>query len=171
VRLANLVRYDATFEKLLAIRSILSACEAVIGERFKLSGLRARTVLPGGAEQSLHVDVAADSSDWPLVGFIIMVDEFRVENGATRFVPGSHRWAESWKGVTTNDRPNYSRAVAACGTAGSVIVFHGSTWHGHGSNVVQTARRSIQGAYIPESGVCSQEWSSLSPEFPARVPQ
>lgn len=34
-----------------------------------------------------------DSADWPLVGFILMIDEFRPDNGATRFVPGSHRWA------------------------------------------------------------------------------
>ena len=30
----------------------------------------------------------ASPKDWPLVGFILMVDEFRPDNGATRFVPG-----------------------------------------------------------------------------------
>jgi hypothetical protein len=28
-----------------------------------------------------------DSVDWPLVGFILMIDEFRADNGATRFAP------------------------------------------------------------------------------------
>lgn len=170
VRLANLVRYDSAFEELLALGPVLAACEGVIGEKFKPSGLRARTVIPGGAMQSLHVDVAVDSSDWPLVGFIIMVDEFRTDNGATRFVPGSHKWAQEWKHASTNDRPGHRREVAACGTKGSVIVFNGSTWHGHGANITQSARRSMQGAYVPESGSCAQDWSSLSPEIRAHLP-
>lgn len=165
VRLGNLLRYDSAFEKLLAVPPILEACTGVIGERFKLSGLRARTVLPGGAEQPLHVDVAADSADSPLVGFIVMVDEFRAENGATRFVLGSHKWTSEWKGATSNLRPAHPNEVAACGTVGSVIVFNGSTWHGHGSNLTRTARRSMQGAYIPEGGTCAQEWASRSPEM------
>jgi hypothetical protein len=156
VRLANLVRYDSAFKELRALEPVLEACELVIGEGFKLSGLRARTVLPGGAAEALHVDVAVDSPDWPLVGFIVMVDDFRPENGATRFVPGSHRWAKDWRGITTNDRPSDAPQVTACGTAGSVIVFDGSTWHGHGANVTSKARRSIQGTYIPPHGTCAE---------------
>lgn len=76
------------------------------------------------------MDVAVNSADWPLVGFIVMVDDFRNGNGATRFVPGSHKWAHDWKDATTNHRPAHDQQVAACGTAGSVIVFDGSTWHG-----------------------------------------
>jgi hypothetical protein len=156
VRLANLLKYDVVFKELRALEPVLEACELVIGEGFKLSGLRARTVLPGGAAEALHVDVAVDSPDWPLVGFIVMVDDFRPENGATRFVPGSHQWAKDWRGSTTNDRPSDTPQVAACGAAGSVIVFDGSTWHGHGANATSNARRSIQGTYIPPNGTCAE---------------
>jgi ectoine hydroxylase-related dioxygenase (phytanoyl-CoA dioxygenase family) len=37
-----------------------------------------------------RADVQRDSSGWPLVGFILMIDAFRPDNGATRFVLGSH---------------------------------------------------------------------------------
>lgn len=156
VRLANLVRYDSVFKELLALEPVLEACALVIGEGFKLSGLRARTVLPGGTAEALHVDVAVDSPDWPLVGFIVMVDDFRPENGATRFVPGSHRWAKDWRGITTNERPSDAPRVTACGAAGSVIVFNGSTWHGHGANITSEGRRSIQGTYIAPNGTCAE---------------
>ena len=38
------------------------------------------------------VDFRRQADGWPMVGFIMMVDEFRTDNGATRFVPGSHKW-------------------------------------------------------------------------------
>lgn len=170
VRLAHLVKYGAEFDDLLTLGPVLKACEVIIGSRFKLSGLRARTVLPGAAEQDLHVDVAVDQEDWPVVGFIVMLDAFRSDNGATRFVPGSHDWANQWRDAVTNKRPNHENKVAACGTAGSVIVFHGSTWHGFGANATDRPRRSIQGHYIPTNGTCSTIWESLSPEIVARFP-
>jgi ectoine hydroxylase-related dioxygenase (phytanoyl-CoA dioxygenase family) len=170
VRLAQLVKYDTEFDNLLVLGPVLEACEAIIGQRFKMSGLRARTVFPGAAGQGLHVDVAVDQDDWPVVGFIVMLDAFRGENGATRFVPGSHKWAKRWRNATTNDRPNHDEEVAACGTAGSVIVFNGSTWHGFGANVTNAPRRSIQGHYVPPKGTCSTCWESLQPEILARLP-
>ena len=38
--------------------------------------------------------------------------------------------------------------VPACGPAGSMILYNGSVWHGHGANPTDRPRRSIQGAYI-----------------------
>ena len=83
----------AEFDDLYVFPPLLEACCLVIGRPFKLSSLHARTVRPGTPAQELHVDVQRDSADWPLLGFILMVDEFRPDNGATRFVPGSHRWS------------------------------------------------------------------------------
>jgi ectoine hydroxylase-related dioxygenase (phytanoyl-CoA dioxygenase family) len=74
-----------------------------------------------------------------MVGFIYMVDEFRPDNGATLFIPGSQG---------AENLPATFNLVPACGPAGSVIVFNGSVWHGHGANKTEKPRRSIQGAYI-----------------------
>ena len=49
----------------------------MIGVPFKLSSFQARTLRPASSAQGLHVDVARQSPDWPLLGFILMVDEFR----------------------------------------------------------------------------------------------
>jgi len=34
------------------------------------------------------------------------------------------------------------------GPAGSMIIFNGSVWHGHGANSTGKPRRSVQGAFI-----------------------
>jgi len=66
---------------------VLKACCRVINEPFRLS------TRPGLPAQNLDVDVERDAHGWTMVGFLFMVDEFRDDNGATRFVPGSHLWS------------------------------------------------------------------------------
>jgi ectoine hydroxylase-related dioxygenase (phytanoyl-CoA dioxygenase family) len=94
------------------------------------------------------VDLKRDSDGYPLVGFIFMVDEFRSDNGATRFVPGSHKWDVLPDELLKDGTADYEDQVLACGQAGSIIVFNGSVWHGHAANLSGKPRRSIQGAYI-----------------------
>lgn len=45
-----------------------------------------------------------------MVGFIFMVDEFRRDNGATRFVPGSRRWPHAANDVMQDATANYEGA-------------------------------------------------------------
>lgn len=158
-RLIDFVTRDTEFEDLYVLDSVLCACVDTIGSQFKLSSLSGRTVQPGAASQDLHVDVRPDEDAWPLLGFIVMVDAFREDNGATRFVPGSHR-AERASGREGKQRPDGDAHVLACGEPGSVIVYVGSTWHGYSANRSTSGRRSIQGAYIPRSGTAALQWTS-----------
>jgi ectoine hydroxylase-related dioxygenase (phytanoyl-CoA dioxygenase family) len=120
--------------------------------------------------QELHVDVARDSADWPLVGFILMIDAFGPDNGATRFVPGSQRWAGTPEDVMPDRRADYDGQVLACGPAGSLIVFNGSAWHGHASNPSDRPRRSLQGAFIPRDGRAGTDFAArMRPETRARL--
>jgi ectoine hydroxylase-related dioxygenase (phytanoyl-CoA dioxygenase family) len=146
VRLAGLVNRSEFYE-LSVLEPVLDCCKAIIGASFKLSSFGGRTVLPGARAQPLHVDVRRDDDAWPLVGCIVMVDEFRAGNGATRFVPGSHLAEREGSAYAGNTRPERD-AELACGPPGSVIVYHGSTWHGYSSNESPAPRRSIQGAYV-----------------------
>jgi ectoine hydroxylase-related dioxygenase (phytanoyl-CoA dioxygenase family) len=169
-RLSDLVNRGAEFDELYLLAPVLEACSSVIGAPFKLSSLQARTVLPGAPPQRLHVDVRSDQDAWPLVGFIVMVDEFRSGNGATRFVPGSHSVAAGDAIYPNNHRPDDGHAELACGGAGSVIVYHGSTWHGFSANDSAAGRRSIQGAYIPQRGAGAFDWAArMRPETAARL--
>src|SRR5689334_3825776 len=92
-RVHDFVNRGPEFDGLYLHGPLLEACCRVTGQPFRLSTMHARTVRPHTQAQELHVDFEPDADGWPMVGFIYMVDEFRHDNGATQFVPGSHRRA------------------------------------------------------------------------------
>jgi hypothetical protein len=169
-KVSDLVNRGAAFDNLYIFPPLLEACCQVIGGPFKLSSFHARTLRPGAHAQELHVDVPRNSADCPLLGFILMVDDFRPDNGTTRFVPGSH-----WRSATPEDtmpdvRAAHEAEVLACGAAGSLLVFNGSTWHGHSANASSRPRRSIQGAFIPREGRAATDFAArMQPETRARI--
>ena len=147
-RVHDFVNRGAEFDELYIYRPVLEACSRVIRRPFKLSSLLARTLRPGSESQPLHVDFRVDREGWPMLGFIFMVDDFSADNGATRFVPGSHIWTTVPGEIMKNPAADHEHQVLTCGSAGSVIVYNGSAWHGHTANRTDKPRRSIQGAYI-----------------------
>ncbi|HEY7547563.1 MAG TPA: phytanoyl-CoA dioxygenase family protein [Blastocatellia bacterium] len=147
-RVSDFVNRSPDFDRLYVHRPILGACCSVIGQPFKLSTMHARSVNPNSPAQRLHVDFRRDAGGWPMIGFIFMVDEFRSDNGATRFVPESHTWPASPDDAIADTATDCDHQVLACGPAGSVIIYNGSVWHGHSANQTDEPRRSIQGAYI-----------------------
>jgi ectoine hydroxylase-related dioxygenase (phytanoyl-CoA dioxygenase family) len=166
-RVSDFVNRGAEFDDLYTFPPVLEACHQVIGSSFRLSSLLGRTLRPHQPGQGLHVDVHRDSPDWPLLGFILMVDAFTPDNGATCFVPGSHRWPGTPQDATPDQR---AEPVLACGEAGSLVVFNGSTWHGATANTTSQPRRSIQGFYIPREGRAGTDFGDrMSPETRARL--
>ena len=147
-RVHDFVNRGSEFDGLYVYEPVLEACCRVIGQPFKLSTMLARTVRPYARAQNLHVDFAREADGWPMVGFILMVDEFRADNGATRFVQGSHMWPTLPPDLPLEASADYEGQVSACGPAGSVIIYNGSVRHGHAANLSGEPRRSIQGAYI-----------------------
>ncbi len=159
-KVSDFVNRGASFDDLYVFPPLLEACCQVIGGPFKLSSFQARAVRPGAHAQELHVDVPRHSADWPLLGFILMVDDFRPDNGATRFVPGSQRWSGAPEDSIADVRATHHAEVLACGSAGSLLVFNGSTWHGHTANTSSGQRRSIQGAFIPRGGKAATDFGA-----------
>ena len=169
-RVHDFVNRGSAFDQLYVYRPILAACHRVIGQPFKLSSLLARTLRPHSPAQPLHVDFRADTDGWPMVGFIVMVDDFRKDNGATRFVPGSHRWPTIPSDIMKDPTSDHESQVLACGAAGSVVVYNGSVWHGHTANSSDMPRRSIQGAYIRREAQSSVNLPArMRPETLARI--
>jgi hypothetical protein len=169
-RVHDFVNRSPEFDGLYVYAPVLEACCRVIGRPFKLSALLARTVRPHTRAQNLHVDYGRDADGWPMVGFILTLDEFRVDNGATRFIPGSHRWQTTPQDFPQDTSEDYEGQVLACGPAGSVIVYNGSVWHGHAANHSGEPRRSIQGAYIRRDVEAAiNQAARIRPETFARI--
>jgi hypothetical protein len=169
-RVHDFVNRGAEFDPLYVYRPVLEACCRVIGQPFKLSSLLARTVRPRSQAQPLHVDFRGDADGWPLVGFILMVDDFRRDNGATRFVPGSHKWPTIPGDVMSDLVSDHECQVLACGVAGSVIIYNGSIWHGHTANRSDEPRRSVQGAFIRREAEPCVNWGArILPQTLARI--
>jgi ectoine hydroxylase-related dioxygenase (phytanoyl-CoA dioxygenase family) len=169
-RLFDLVNRGPAFDSLYLHPPLLQAAARVIGGPFRLSILLARTLRPGTAAQGLHADVPRDDPARPMVGFIFMVDPFRPDNGATRLVPGSHRWPQVPEAVLPDPDAPCAGEVLACGPAGALLVFDASVWHGHTVNASGAPRRSIQGYFIPRDAPSGFDLRSrMRPETLARL--
>jgi hypothetical protein len=148
-RVDDFVNRGAEFDGIYIHPPLLAACCQVIGGPFKLSDMRARTLNPGASMERLHVDVRHRANGWPLVGCILMVDTFDAENGATRFVPGSHLNPSEPHEMMDDSQSAHEEEVSVFGPAGSIIIFNASVWHGHGANRSSKPRRSLQLHFSP----------------------
>jgi ectoine hydroxylase-related dioxygenase (phytanoyl-CoA dioxygenase family) len=93
-RLSDLVNKDPIFEVCFTHPRVLAAIAHVLSGDLKLSSLNSRAALPGQGLQALHADwhEAARPGEYQVCNSIWLIDDFTELNGATRVVPGSHRW-------------------------------------------------------------------------------
>jgi ectoine hydroxylase-related dioxygenase (phytanoyl-CoA dioxygenase family) len=94
-RLANLVDKGPVFDNCWNYPLQLAAVAHVLSWReFKLTSLNTRSALPSQGRQALHTDwaEAVAPGDYQICNSVWMLDDFTEENGATRAVPGSHRF-------------------------------------------------------------------------------
>jgi hypothetical protein len=169
-RLYDLVNRGPAFDEIYIQPLLLEACARVIKAPFKLSSLLARTVRSKTPAQELHVDVPRGSADAPVVGFILMIDSFEEDNGATRFVPGSHAWRDLPADRMPDLRCEWQGQLLACGEPGSVIIFNGTVWHGHTANNTHQPRRSVRGYFVPRSAHSGVNFADrMTPETFARI--
>ena len=111
---------------------------------------------PGSDEQWLHRDESVwsdvpkrDGVELQLASVIALVD-FTRDNGATRIVPGSHRWDD--RALTPAEqmarpRPEPDQIAFAEMPAGSAVVYTGGVLHGGGANVTSIPRRGVHLSY------------------------
>ena len=152
--LRDLINKDSIFDICFTHPRILAAVWHVLPQGFKLSTLASRAALPGGGHQPLHPDWhpkwwrdRKKPSHHFSCNTIWMLDDFTVENGATRVVPGSHLglgFPEDEMQDVTQPHPREKRLQ---GRAGTVVVFTGHTWHGGVLNQSQSPRRSMTAYY------------------------
>jgi hypothetical protein len=169
-RMSDLLSFSTIFDEVFLYRPLLEACSRFFGEDFKLSSLLGRTLKSETPAQPLHADLSRTSEDAPLLGFILMIDSFRAENGATRFVPRSHKWSSVPEDCMTETRAQHPDEILACGEAGTMILFNAAIWHGHTANLTSCERRSVQGYFVRMSVRQGFDFSSrLSRQVQARM--
>jgi hypothetical protein len=134
-RVIGIVRKSPTFAGLIKHPIILSACDATLApncDAYQVHAAAALVVGPGAGIQVLHREEdpfkffplprpnLVTASMWAMT-------DFTEANGATRIVPGSHRWPEDR--VARDDE-----VVAGEMPAGSVLFWTGGILHGAGAN-------------------------------------
>jgi ectoine hydroxylase-related dioxygenase (phytanoyl-CoA dioxygenase family) len=126
--------------------AIVAAAEHVLGRPFCAEELHGRNPLPGYGQQGLHSDWMPRASVEPyfVVTAIWMLDDFTIENGATRVVPGSHRFLKPISKSLGQPGARHESETVVTGEAGSVLVFNGHLWHSGRRNESRSERRAAQ---------------------------
>lgn len=155
-RLANLVNKDAIFDVCWTHPRLLAAVGHIFGWRpFKLNSLNARAPLPGQGHQRLHSDAkhVTDLSLYQACNSVWMLDDFTEQNGATRVVPGSHRWDKVPSDLMEDPSESHPDEMLLLGPAGTCAIFNAHLWHGGTTNRTDRLRRSVMGAFVPRDVV------------------
>ena len=133
--------HGALYERIPVHESVLPVVEGVLDPGCLVSSLSSIAIDPGETAQPIHADdqlIPLAKPHAPVVcNSMWAITDFTEANGATRVVPGSHLRDHS---------PEYGKhvdSIPAEMARGSVLVWHGSLWHGGGANRTDTRRVGI----------------------------
>jgi ectoine hydroxylase-related dioxygenase (phytanoyl-CoA dioxygenase family) len=157
-RMFNLLARDPIFAQVPIHPSVLPIVEGVLDAECLLSSITAIEMNDGQAPQPFHCDDGSIPIPRPHIPLacpaIWALTDFTLENGATRVVPGSHRFDR-----IPRRREEPEHVVQAVMPAGSVIVYDGGLWHGGGANNSEARRVGIVVNYC--AGFIRQEENQL----------
>ena len=145
-RLANLVDKGEVFRDAIARPEMLALVESVLGDGFKLSSLNMRSANPHSASvQPFHVDMGLlpDSKGYAVCNCVWMLDDFTLENGALRVIPGSHNWNKKPQDELADPYASHPKELLVTGRAGTVVVMNAHAWHGGTANRTDKERRAL----------------------------
>ncbi|GAC1316548.1 MAG: phytanoyl-CoA dioxygenase family protein [Acidimicrobiales bacterium] len=112
---------------------------------YQLSAPTGIEIGPGEKTQPVHRDegIYPLPDDFPdvVVNTMWALDDFTERNGATRLIPGSHRWIDRHPSPT-------DEFVSATMPAGSVMFYLGKVWHGGGANCTDRPRLGVILEYV-----------------------
>jgi ectoine hydroxylase-related dioxygenase (phytanoyl-CoA dioxygenase family) len=149
-RLANLVDKGAVFRRAIVLPRVLECVRHVLGPEIKLSSLNARSADPHTEiGQPLHVDMGAipDERGYWVCNTVWMLDDFTVENGPTRMVPGSHTWKQRPQDVLADPFAPHPDEIMLTGKAGTIAIMNAHMWHGGTANRTAKPRLAMHGFY------------------------
>jgi ectoine hydroxylase-related dioxygenase (phytanoyl-CoA dioxygenase family) len=141
VRIYNLLVHGELYQQVPVHPGLLPIVEGVLDAGCLISSLSSISIDADETAQPIHADdqliplgkphaATVCNSMWALT-------DFTEENGATRIIPGSHLYDHS---------PDYGEhydSIPAEMARGSVMIWHGSMWHGGGANTTDSRRVGI----------------------------
>jgi ectoine hydroxylase-related dioxygenase (phytanoyl-CoA dioxygenase family) len=165
-RVWNVLSRDPVFEDLAFHSLAVDYVKSVLGWPALLGNISANITGPGGGEMVLHADQIFVSEPWSSepqgLNVAWCLDDFTEANGATRFVPGSHK-------LNRAPRPDDAQTPTAPmeAPAGSAVVFESRVWHKTGHNRTAAERRAGVFAWYTKPIYRTQEnwFLSLRPEI------
>ncbi len=154
----NLVDKGEVFERMVQEPTILSIFSAILGAEVRLGSFAARIVHSGTEPQVPHCDypywdlnkaktfpMGLNGSYFMNCQSTIMLEDFTIENGATRVAPGTQV-----RGRFPTAEEFDPIAIQTTGPAGSAMLMTGLLWHCAGVSRSETPRVGILGQYLPK---------------------
>lgn len=147
LRVSGILARSRSAAELIAHPRLMEIADAILLPHcinYRIGSTTGIEIWPGESAQLLHRDDAIYpvripglelqvSSNWALT-------DFSLANGATRVVPGSHRWMEPREPIEDN-------VLQATMSRGSVLVYLGSVLHGGGANATNRPRMGLVNTY------------------------
>ncbi len=171
VRVFNLIDLDPLFARLIEHPIADALVAGLLGSDYIVSNFTANIARPGSESMVVHSDLAAVMPEpWTSAlscNIIWCLTDIRGDNGATMYIPGSHRY-RSAADVPANPVANMVPFEAP---AGSVVVMDGRVWHTSGRNITAAEDRALLFGYYTKPYLRPQ-WNftaSLRPEAQAAM--
>ena len=124
--------YGGYMVEILDLEDLMQPFEWLLGEGCIIYAYTSSSMPPCGTNYSsrVHVDCPRLIPGYATnIGATILLDDFTEENGATWFLPGSHRLP-----APPSDEEFYAKARRVIAPAGSVFYFNARLWHAGGNN-------------------------------------
>ena len=170
-RLADLINKGPMFDVCFTDPGVLACIAHVLGD-FKLSSLNFRAALPGHGHQPLHADFGGPvpAGGYQVCNSIWLLDDFTADNGATRVVPGSHRFGRPAREALSDPAAPHPDEVQLIAPAGTVVVFNSHLWHGGTLNRTGRPRRALHSYFTRRAnGQQLDQKKYIRPETLARL--
>jgi ectoine hydroxylase-related dioxygenase (phytanoyl-CoA dioxygenase family) len=171
IRVYDLIEYSPVFADLVTHPAVIPYVSHLLDGDVSVSNFSANVALPGSRSMNAHNDQSTVMPEpWPTrytMNAIWCLHDTDEANGATRYLPGSHR-LQRFTDVPTDPTADMRSFEAA---AGSVILMDGRLWHTSGENTTTDRERALLFAFYARSFLRHQNnWNrSLSADTRRRL--
>lgn len=164
VRVYDLIAHSPVFARLAAHPTVIAHVDVLLHGDLAVSNFTANIALPGSGSMNAHNDQSTVMPEpWTTclsLNAIWCLDDVDEGNGATRYLPGSHRFT-CFAEVPADPKDGMVPFEAA---AGSVILMDGRLWHTSGANTSVDRERAMLFALYTRSFIRHQaNWWRVLP--------